>query len=375
MEKIKKYIMPFILIFVIPIIVNTMLCYMFSDNQIKEIPTAVYLGDNTQFSRSIVKYFDDSDTFDVKYYTDSPYEIEKLIIENKARFGLLIPNDFYKDLKKYKSPTILTVYDGSQLSITSFAKIQAGETLLTLKGGALIKVLQGKLNIPYDKAKKIVSSIGIQTRLLFNPTRNYTNYLMPGFMTAIVQVGLVIAAAVAVNREKRRNMITYLTSKIFVYSVLGFISLIANIYIQVKIFNVPFRGDLKELLVLTFAFTTCVSSIGMCVSTVVWDKVKAAQVAAVLFLPNTIMIGYTYPLIGMLNGYQIFGKYIPLYHYADNLRDIMIKGYIVDFLGDVKYLLIVCLIFIVLAVGIEIIRESKSFKKKDKREGEIVENI
>ncbi|SHH22646.1 ABC transporter permease [Tepidibacter thalassicus] len=372
MEKIKKYIMPFVLIFVIPVVVNIMLCYMFSDHQIKEIPTAVYLGDNTQFSRSVVKYFDDSDTFDVKYYVDNPYEIEKLIVENKVRFGLLIPTNFYKDLKSYKSPTILTVYDGSQLSITSFAKIQAGETLLTLKGGALIKVLQGKLNLPFEQAKKIVSSIGIKTRLLFNPTRNYTNYLMPGFMTAMVQVGLVIATAVAVNREKRRSMITYLTSKMFVYSVLGFLSLMINIYIQTEIFDIPFRGNLKELMILTFAFTTAVSAIGMFISTIVWDKVKAAQVAAVLFIPNTIMVGYTYPLMGMPSGYQVVGKYIPLYHYADNLREIMIKGYFVDFLGDVKYLFMVSILFIGLAVGIEILRENILSKKK--KEGEMVEN-
>lgn len=202
MNKIKKYIMAFSLIFITPLVVNVMLCYMFSDHQLKEIPTAVYLGDNTQFSRSIVTYFDDNEIFNVKYYVDSPYDIEKLIIENKVRFGLVIPDDFYKDLKEYKSPTILTVYDGSQLSYTSFAKAQASETLMTIKGGALVKVLQAKLNIPFDQAKKIVSSISIQTRMLFNPTRNYTNYLMPGFMTAIVQAGLVIAASVSIDREK-----------------------------------------------------------------------------------------------------------------------------------------------------------------------------
>jgi ABC-2 type transport system permease protein len=49
---------------------------MFSDHQLKETPTAVYLGDNTQLSRSIVSYFDDNETFDVKYYVDSPYDIE-----------------------------------------------------------------------------------------------------------------------------------------------------------------------------------------------------------------------------------------------------------------------------------------------------------
>ncbi|CAH2215038.1 ABC transporter permease [Tepidibacter aestuarii] len=374
MNKIKKYIMAFSLIFITPLVVNVMLCYMFSDHQLKEIPTAVYLGDNTQFSRSIVTYFDDNEIFNVKYYVDSPYDIEKLIIENKVRFGLVIPDDFYKDLKEYKSPTILTVYDGSQLSYTSFAKAQASETLMTIKGGALVKVLQAKLNIPFDQAKKIVSSISIQTRMLFNPTRNYTNYLMPGFMTAIVQAGLVIAASVSIDREKRRSMATYLGSKILAYTALGFVSLMLNICIQTSVFDVPLRGSIKQLMILTLVFSMSVSTIGIFISSVVWDKIKASQAAALLFLPNTIMIGYTYPLIGMTDGYKFVGKYIPLYHYADNLRDLMVKGYIINYAKDIRYLLFVSALFYGLAILVEILRENRISKKKSLGEGEVVEN-
>lgn len=373
MNKIKKYIMAFSLIFMTPLVVNVILCYMFSDHQLKEIPTAVYLGDNTQFSRSIVSYFDDNEIFEVKYYVDSPYDIETLIAENKVRFGLVIPDDFYKDLKEYKSPTILTVYDGSQLSYTSFAKAQASETLMTIKGGTLVKVLQAKLGIPYDQSKKIVSSISIQTRMLFNPTRNYTNYLMPGFMASMVQVGLVIAASVSIDREKRRSMVTYLGSKILVYTILGFISFMLNIYIQTSIFDIPFRGSIKQLMILTFVFSMSVSTIAIFISSVVWDKIKASQAAAVLFLPNSIMIGYTYPLIGMTDGYKFVGKYIPLYHYADNLRDLMLKGYVINYGKDIKYLLSVSVLFFVLAILVEIVRENRINKKKSSGEGEIVE--
>ncbi len=375
MEKIKKYIMPFVLIFVIPFVVNTMLCYMFSDHQIKEIPTAVYLGDDSQFSRSIVNYFDESETFHVVYYVENPYDIEKLIREGKVRFGMLIPMDFYKDLKEYKSPTILTVYDGSQLASTSFAKIQAGETLLTLKMGALIKVLQGKLNLPYEQAKKVVLSIGIQNRILFNPTRNYLNFLMPGFMASMVQVGLGIAAACGVNREKRKNMFTYLISKIFAYTVLGFTSLLLNIYLQIYIFQIPFRGDIKELLFLTLIFTFTIAAIGISLSAIIWDKVKASQAAAMLFLPNTVMAGYTWPVMGMPKGYKVIAKYIPFYHYADPLRDMMIKGYTVDLKHSIIFLIKVAILFFIIAIGVETLRERGILKLKKKKEGEAVETI
>ena len=373
MEKIKKYIMPFFLIFVIPLIVNFMLCYMFSDHVIKNIPTAVYLGDNSSFSRSIVNYFDDSDTYEVTDYVNSPYEIEKLIRENKVRMGIIIPENFFKDLKSFKSPTILTVYDSTQLASVSFGRVQAGETLLTLKAGVLIKMLQAKMNLPFSVAKKMVLSIGIQNRLLFNPSRNYVNFLMPGFMAGILQSGLAMASAVAVDREKRRSMTTYLLSKILVYTMLGFFSLMINLYVQSHIFKVPFRDDIKELIALSLVFTFAVSTIGVSISTIIWDKVMAAQAAAIMFIPNTIMVGYTWPLLGMPNIYRVVAKYIPFYYYADNIRDMMLKGYITNFDYAVRYLLQVSLIFFVLAMTVEIIRERIISKRK--KGSEAVENV
>lgn len=375
-KSIKKYIMPFVLIFLLPIFVNVSLCYMFKDHQIKEISTAVYIGDNSAFSRSIVEYFDQSQTFDVKYFVDDPYEIEKLIRENKVKFGILIPENFYKDLKNFKSPTILTIYDASQLASVSFAKIQAGETILTIKAGALIKVLQAKLNLPFDQAKKIVASIGIQNRVLFNPTRNYLNFLMPGFMAAMVQSGLAVAAAVCIEREKRRSLFTYITSKILAFSILGYISLIFNLWIQEKYFDIPFRGYTNEFLILSFIFILTVSTAGVSISAIIWDKVKAAQAAAMLFIPNTILVGYTWPIIGMPDGYAKAAKFIPFYYFADNLRDFMLKGYITNYKESIIALFKIGLVFLFLAMIVEYLREIK-IKKKDKalkKEGDTVEN-
>lgn len=86
------------------------------------------------------------------------------------------------------------------------------------------------------------------------------------------------------------------------------------------------------------------------------------------------MIGYTYPLIGMTDGYKFVGKYIPLYHYADNLRDLMVKGYIINYAKDIRYLLFVSALFYGLAILVEILRENRISKKKSLGEGEVVEN-
>jgi len=338
-DIIKRYKMAFAMILAIPAIVNIALCFMLQSGQIRDIPTAVYLGDNSQLSRSIVDYFDSSDFFSVQLYVDSPYEIEELIRDNRVRFALLIPENFSRDVKNLNSPTILTVYDGTQLGMTSFAKLQASQTLMTLKAGALIKLIQAKLSVPYDSAYTMASSISINSRILFNPTRNYTNFLMPGFMTALVQAGLSMSAAVSTDSSRRKSIPVNVASRTAVFALMGLSSLLLNIFIQVRFFNVPLRGSHEQLFWLSAMYMMVMSAAGVAISSTigVWDKVKAAQLAALMFLPNTILAGYTWPVLSMPIGYQRAAYFIPFYHYADNLRDLMLIGCTPHFKADIAY--------------------------------------
>ncbi len=119
----KKYIAPLILILIFPNLVNILTCYSMKEKQLRYIPSAVYLGDNTSMTRDIVRNLKSSETFDVQYIVDDPNEVEALMRDGKILFGLIIPQNFTNDIKNFKSPKLTTVIDGTQLSPASFTKI------------------------------------------------------------------------------------------------------------------------------------------------------------------------------------------------------------------------------------------------------------
>lgn len=365
--KLRKYVMAFVLIILIPQVVNVMSCSMFSGHQLRELPTAVYMGDNTSFTRMMVKSFDDNETFDIKYYVENPEDIKELIREGKVVFGLVIPRDFTKDMKNLKSPSLLTVIDGSMLSAASYTKIASNEILLTLKSGALINVMKGQFNFSTEQAENAIRAMNIQNRLIGNPTRNYLNFLMPGFMTALVQVGLAMAAATSIKREKRRSLATYTFSKILAYTALGLASMMMIIFVQVHFFQVPFRSGVGEIFLLSAAFAFCVSAVGVMISTIVWNKVLATQVAAIFFLPSTILSGYTWPISSMPELYKYLAQILPFTHYGDILRDLMLKGYSSAYGSSIRYLLIYGLVAWILGMVGETIRETILHRLKKRR--------
>lgn len=358
MDRLKKYIMPFVLIFLIPQVANLLSCLMMNDKQIREVPMAVYMGDDTSVTREIVKSFDNNETFDVKYYVENPNDIEKLMNEGEIAFGLVIPEDFTIDVKNLKSPSLMTVIDGSQLSVASFTKIASSEILMTIKAGALINLMKAKFNMSFDQAKSAAMAMDITSRILGNPTRNYINFLLPGMMTALAQVGIAMAASAAINREKRKTLFTYILLKVIAYAVIGFISIMMILGVQMKFFGLPMKANWSDLLLLCGAFSLSVASVGILFSAVFWNKVLASQVAAIYFIPSSILSGFTWPLISMPKFFQNISHIMPFTHFGDTLRDLLVKGEAGLYGKDMRVLLTIAVISFALAMGAELLREA-----------------
>ncbi len=322
MLKKNKFIIT--MIFIIPILVSLILGYQFKGGQIRNVPTVIVDMDNSSCSRMIAGEVKNNEIFDVKYFSGNSQDLEKLIKSNKARVGLMIPKDFGKDLKEYKAPKVLVMYDGSQMSITSAAKSRMSEILLTLKSAFLMKTMEGKLNITSEKAYDYVLPMGFETRFVNNSTRNYGDFLIPGMLAALIQVGLVMAGAGLI--EKKEKYLFKLFFRNLVLGLFGCLSLAVSMLIQCLIFKTPFTGNLFGGLALTFIFSTAVVSVGILVGLIIPARLFAAQVAAIIMLPSSILGGYTWPLMAMPEGYQILGKFLPYTYYAESLRDLTVKN-------------------------------------------------
>lgn len=363
------------ILFVLPILCVILLGVELSKGVISDIPIAVINYDDSNFSRQLVETFDKNETFNVTCYPDNEDELEKLIKNSKARVGLIIPQNFYNDIAALKSPTVLMIYDGSHMSITSTAKAKATEILLTYKAGATIQQLTARLGISYKEAYNITQAFQFNNRILYNPSKSFRDFLSPILLAGYIQAALALVATVSINQNILKvagiRRFGYATGKVLFYTLCGSLSYIICIILQVSLFHVPFRGSLLSVLVLSMGLCFSVSAFCILISTVFKNKIIALTAGAVVFIPNSITAGTTWPLISMPSGYQSFAKFVPFTHYADNIRDVYLKGISVQQLtNDVLYLFIFGVIALILTEAVMIIAE-KEFDDKELMDDEL----
>lgn len=329
---IKKTLMLFVMLFVIPISSSFLFGYNMQAKQIQNIPTVVVDKDGSSFSRMLTEEIRNNEIFNIVKYSQQDSDIQSMIEQNKAMVGVVIPPSFSQDLKEGKGPKTLVFYDGSQMSITSAAKARMTEILLTVKMGYLKKVMEGKLNILPNESIKTVAPMYFSYRLLNNPTRNYVNFLIPGMLIGIIQVGLVMIGADRVGDKEKYFIVLFL--KALIWGILGAVSIAATIWVQIHYFGVPYRGTLEGGLKLTLLYSIGMISFGMLVKLIIPNKLIATQVAALLVLPSSILGGYTFPLMAMPKAFQQIGEFIPYVHYAEPLRDLCMKSIDISYIAS-----------------------------------------
>jgi len=335
--------MNLVLLFIMPIVIVILISLEFSSGVISNIPMAVIDYDNSNFSRQLIDSFDQNNTFDVISYAEDESDMEYLIKNSKVRVGMIIPEGFYNDVTLLNSPTVEMFYDGSHMSITSVAKSKAMEILLTYKAGATMKQLETRLNLSSDQAFNITQAFQFNNRKLYNSSQNFESFLAPILMAGVVQSAIVLVAAVSINHDiyftDRKRRFGYASGKILFYSACGTVTYLLCVLIQITVFQLPFKGSIIDVVILSAAFSLAISSFSVLISSLMKTRIIALVAAAVVFIPNSVMAGTTWPLISMPIGYQGFGKIMPFARFVNNLRNIYLKGIsMTELKTDVLYL-------------------------------------
>lgn len=342
----KKRLMLFTMLFLIPVSLSFLFGYTIEAKQVKNIPTVIIDHDNSDISRTITEEIKSNEIFNIVSYSEKDSEIEEYIENGKASVGVIIPKSFSKDLVAGKGPDILVFYDGSQMSVASSAKGRMTEILLTIKTGYLKNVMEGKLNILPSQSIKSAQPMYFSYRLLNNPTKNYVNFLLPGMLIAIIQVGLVMIGADRVKEENEK--FKYCIFKALTWGALGTISIIITLWVQYRFFDMPYKGTFLGGLLLSFIYSTAMVSFGMLFMNVIPNKLLATQIAAICVLPTSVLGGYTFPLMAMPEFFQNLGSLLPYVHFAEPIRDLILKdisiSYIMkDILWMIRFLIIIWL--------------------------------
>ena len=316
----------------------------------RDLPTAVLLQESSDVGRSILAALNNTRYFKVTELPKTEAEFDRLLASGKVLFGIEIPANFERSLRRGEVPAMLVAADATD-------PVAAGSAL-----SALNRLTQTALMHDYAIPPAGPAAFEIRSHARYNPAAKTELNIVPGLVGAILTMTMLIFTALSVTREIERGTLESLLSmpitpieimlgKIIPYVIAGFVQGAIIISIGVLLFGVPLMGSLAILALLTTLFIAANLSIGYTFSTVAQNQLQAMQMSVMFLLPNILLSGFMFPYAGMPRWAQYVGEVLPLTHYIRITRSIMLKGAtLVDMRYDTVALAVLMLVAMAIAV-------------------------
>lgn len=298
------------------------------DNNPKHMPTALILGEQSQFTRSIESALRNSDYFSIVDVMDEKTAKEALT-KGKVYFVISIPSDFSRNVLRSEHPAILIEADATDPTATSGA--------ISATQGIIQSVVEKELIGSLAHLKGSPEAFSIQVHKKYNP-EGLTHYnIVPGLMGLILSMTTVMMTGLAITRERERGNMENLLStpvtaleimsgKIIPYILIGHIQVAIIIGLSTQLFNVPFTGNPFALYVVAVLFIAANLTIGITLSSLAKNQLQALQMTIFYLLPNMILSGFMFPFAGMPQWAQTIGNILPLTYFNRAVRGVFLKG-------------------------------------------------
>ncbi len=180
--------------------------------------------------------------------------------------------------------------------------------------------------------------VQVEQRVWFNSELRSRNFLVPGLIAVIMTLIGALLTAMVMAREWERGtmealMVTpvamreVLLGKIIPYFVLGMGGMILTVIMAVWQFEVPLRGSLWVLLIVSALFLLVALGMGLLISIVAKNQFVAGQIAVIVtFLPAFILSGFIFDIASTPPLVQFITHIVAARYFVAILQTVFMAG-------------------------------------------------
>lgn len=290
---------------------------------------------------TLINSFNHSDYIKTQYFS-SKDEMYKKIKNSKLKGGIIIPNDFTSNLIKNSKADLFVITDGSEANLANYVQ----SYVLAIANLWLSEQSDFKYNI-----KKPLISADI--RFWYNQDINSHHFILPGSLAVTMNLIGMLLTALVISREWERGTIealfstkitklNFILGKYIPYFILGFSSFAFNIFLCIKVFQIPFRGNILILLFVGGLYLFCCLGIGLFISSSFKDQFSSSQTALSFgLLPAMMLSGLIYPISSMPVIFQYLTAILPPRYFITFIQSEFMAG-------TVKNIVLINSIFLIL---------------------------
>ena len=350
-----------------PVLYGLLFGYVYKQAKVLDLPIVLIDQDMSPLSDKITDALHDNETIKIVEFKGGIEDIATLMPRNGYTAVLTIPSRFEADVLQKRYPEIRVDLNMTNILNANFASKNILKILGTLKAGIEIEGLK-KQGMSPQQALKSYEPFKTNFNKLYNSSGNYTVFMMPGLMGAIMQQIIFLGLALVFARDFEDGYFSTLIKKSrwSLYHVLlkmtPFIFLVTIVWVAVACFVPYFNIEVDvftgAMLVLVVLLSLAAILIGMLFSILIPNQLKATELLMVISTPAFVLSGFTWPMSAMPVFIQKIAQIIPLTHFLEGFKKTALYGGgIADIVPEIQSLLMIILssfIFILVALQTKI---------------------
>lgn len=317
----------FTLAFLVPSLLMIIFNYGLSMD-VQDIPFVIVDYDRTQASRELGRRFADSRYFELLEVLDHTRGLDKLLMDNKARAALVIPEHFQERILSGRTATFQTLVDGT---FPFRAKTTAGYALGISQAWSeelTAEHLASETGMSVDRSLESLRPVTVEERYLFNQSLESDRSMAPKLIMLVLMVTSPLLTALGVVREKETGAILniyastvtrgeYLAGKLAPYVVLSWCNAMVLWGIAMMVFGAPFKGSALLFAGACLVYVVCTTGIGLVVSVIVRTQLAATLVTFVVtVIPAVMYSGIFVPIASLEPSARLMAKLLPAMYFT-----------------------------------------------------------
>ena len=295
---------------------------------VDDLSYAVFDRDQTSTSLNYRNALSGSRYFNEQPAITSYADMDRRMKSGELSLAVEIPPEFSQKLHKGEQVEIGAWIDGSMPS--------RAETIEGYVTGIHLKWLLQQAS----QASQVqsTSSINVESRYLYNPDVRSLVAIVPAVMPMLLLMIPALLTSLAVVREKELGSIInlyvtpvtrieFLLGKQLPYIATSFVSFLLLVAMAVWLFNIPLKGDVIVLCLITLLFVTFSTSFGLLASVFTNSQIAAILLTTIgTMVPAIQFAGMITPVSALEGAGRVIGELHPISYFLTASRGIFSKG-------------------------------------------------
>lgn len=314
----------------IAVVIPLMLLFIFGygiNLDSSKLRVGILMDQQSQEARELV------DAFTGSPFIDATISDNRQLLANKMQAGeirgiVVIPVNFSAQLLRLEGhAAIQVITDGSEPNTANFVQAYTKGVWHTWL------VQQGE-----NKGYATDPLIELNMRYWFNEAAISQHFIIPGAISIIMTVVGAILTSLVIAREWERGTMEallstqitrteLLLSKLLPYQLLGSFVMILCMFVTTFVLDIPYRGSLIILFVITSLYLATALGMGLLISTITRNQFNAAMIALnAAFLPAIMLSGFIFEIDSMPAIIQAVTYFIPARYFVSSLQTLFLAG-------------------------------------------------